>query len=165
MKARSIILSSLILAVSWIAPASAAPDPEGAIPADPALSQGAVGARISGLNAGKPSRLALLASWVAPKSDRHASEFAYGPAEDLEVVIHTAFTQGNKAKDVIWTVSIQDESGAEIFSDELRQNSPSANHYFWAPDVGPFPIGHYLVKIKVKQGKKKVGMKYWFRIL
>lgn len=165
MRARSIILTSLVLALSWPAPAPAAPEPEEAVLIDSARPDRSAGAHISGLNPGKPSNLVLLHSWIAPTSNRFATNFNFAPTDDLELVVHAGFVQGSKRKPVIWSVSIRDEAGDEIFSDELRQQGPSTNYYFWAPDIGSFPIGLYQVKIKIKKGKNKVGMKYWFRVL
>ena len=139
---RTVLISVCFLSV-FASPAFSTQPPEARIAAGP----------------GNPSGLIMLSSWVVPDPNMNlVTAFTFSSTDNLKVLMHATTS---KSKVWNWSVKVLDEAGTVVFSDDYNHNPVAGSGYFGSFVIGPLPQGFYLVKPLIKQGKKKVGMKYW----
>ncbi|HXI02381.1 MAG TPA: hypothetical protein VNI57_04320, partial [Candidatus Saccharimonadales bacterium] len=103
--------------------------------------------------------LMTFSSWVVPDPNSNAvTALTFKSTDNLKVLMHATTS---KSKVWNWSVKVLDEAGTEVFSDNFNHNPNPGNGFFGSFLIGPLPAGFYLVEPLIKQGKKKVGMKYW----
>lgn len=112
---------------------------------------------------GNPAKLTLLQCWVNPDpNDRFHTEHQFDTTDDLKVIM-TMTTSSDKK--TLWQARIKNQAKTVVWSDEFTQPSPGPGVvFYWDPSVGNLAPGFYLVEVRIKQGKKKVGSKWWIKV-
>ena len=146
MRSRIIVLGCAVLMLAAAVPIAAGEPREARIAASP----------------GKPSRLALLSSWVTPDPANNGLAAAvFDSSKEMKVLVNATTAS---SKRWIWSLEVRDESGNVVFSDAYDHYPSPGPSYFGSFRIGPLSAGLYLLKPKIKQGKKKVGMRYWIQV-